>query len=107
MWQYIKDTRGEMRHVAWPTQTQTTIYTILVIAISALVAVYLGFFDFLFTAGMENVLGIIPQDVSVSPVGSELPLGELTSSELVITPSDTGGEPQNIPVIPTEQTIQF
>ena len=58
--QYIRDTRGELRHVAWPTRTQTIVYTILVAAISIGVAVYLGLFDFLLTAGLSHLLNVVP-----------------------------------------------
>jgi preprotein translocase subunit SecE len=50
---YLSDTRGELRHVSWPTQRQTTIYTILVILLSVVTAVYLGVLDFLFVRGLE------------------------------------------------------
>lgn len=59
--QYIKDTRSELNHVAWPTRVQTIIYTILVIVISLLVSLYLGFFDFLFTSSLGKVIGVMPQ----------------------------------------------
>lgn len=59
--QYLKDTRGELKHVAWPTQTQTIIYTILVIALSLFVALYLGFFDYIFTTGLSRVVEVLPQ----------------------------------------------
>ncbi|MBI2618313.1 preprotein translocase subunit SecE [Candidatus Kaiserbacteria bacterium] len=54
LFQYFKDTRGEFKHVSWPTTKQSTIFTILVIAISLIVAALLGFFDFIFT----NLLNI-------------------------------------------------
>ncbi len=54
--QYIKDTRAEMQHVAWPTQTQTIVYTVLVVLISVAISLYIGFFDFLFTRGLEMVI---------------------------------------------------
>lgn len=59
--QYLKDTQGELRHVAWPTRFQTIVYTALVILFSVFVALYLGLFDFLFTAGLRNVLQVLPQ----------------------------------------------
>ena len=65
--QYIKDTRSEMNHVAWPTRVQTIVYTILVIVISILVALYLGFFDFLFTSGLAKVVETFPQ-ASQAPI---------------------------------------
>lgn len=54
--QYLKDTRAELRHVAWPTRTQTILYTFFVAAISILTALYLGFFDFLFTSTLSRVV---------------------------------------------------
>ncbi len=57
--QYLKDTRGELRHVAWPTRTQTIVYTIFVAAVSIFTALYLGFFDFLFTTGLSRTVEVI------------------------------------------------
>ena len=54
--QYIKDVQTEMRHVSWPTQKQTIIFTIIVIVISLLTAVYLGVFDFLLSKVLELVV---------------------------------------------------
>ena len=47
--QYIRETRGEMKHVSWPTRKQALINTALVILISIVVALLLGFFDFIFS----------------------------------------------------------
>lgn len=58
--QYLKDTQGELRHVAWPTRLQTIVYTILVALISVAVSLYLGLFDYLFTGGLANFLEILP-----------------------------------------------
>ncbi len=60
--QYLKDTQGELRHVAWPTQLQTIVYTILVALISVGVALYLGFFDYLLTTGLARIIGAAPQE---------------------------------------------
>lgn len=46
---YIKDTRGELKHVSWPTRRQSIILTVVVIVISILVSIFLGFFDFIFS----------------------------------------------------------
>jgi preprotein translocase subunit SecE len=50
---YLRDTRGEIRHVSWPTPRQTAVYTVLVIGISILTSLYLGFFDFVFTRVLD------------------------------------------------------
>ncbi len=63
--QYLKDTQGELRHVAWPTQLQTIVYTVLVALISIGVALYLGLFDYLFTTGLARVIGAAPQEQAI------------------------------------------
>jgi preprotein translocase subunit SecE len=52
---YIKDTKGEMKHVSWPSKKQTTAYTILVIVIALIVAYFLGLFDYLFSSIVKNL----------------------------------------------------
>jgi preprotein translocase SecE subunit len=54
--QYFKETRSELNHVAWPTQNQTIVYTILVAAISLGVAAYLGALDYGFTTALTDVV---------------------------------------------------
>ena len=55
LFNYLRETKGEMKHVNWPTKHQTIAYTSLVIIISIAVAIYLGFFDFLFTEGISTL----------------------------------------------------
>ena len=69
--QYIKDTQGELRHVACPTRLQTVVYTILVVAISIAVSLYLGLFDYLSTTGLSRFLLVLP---GVDPVSTAQPL---------------------------------
>jgi len=47
--EYIKETRGEMAHVSWPSRKQAIAYAVLVIAVSLLVSFFLGFFDYIFS----------------------------------------------------------
>ncbi|OGG50116.1 preprotein translocase subunit SecE [Candidatus Kaiserbacteria bacterium RIFCSPHIGHO2_01_FULL_54_36] len=63
--QYLKDTQGELRHVAWPTRLQTIVYSILVALLSIVVALYLGLFDYIFTTGLARFLEILPGSNSV------------------------------------------
>ncbi len=58
--QYLKDTRSELNHVAWPTKTQTMIFTALVISLSVLVSLYLGLFDYVFTNALGRGLELLP-----------------------------------------------
>ena len=78
--QYLKDTRSELHHVAWPTRVQTIVYTTLVIAISIFVALYLGLFDFVFTTGLSRVLPFLPQGTSsISTSTNDIIIGTSTS----------------------------
>lgn len=45
---YIKEVRGELKHVSWPTKQQSINFTAIVIGVSLATAYYLGFFDFIF-----------------------------------------------------------
>jgi preprotein translocase subunit SecE len=45
---FIKEARAELMKVNWPTRKQTTNYTLLVIGVSAVVAVFLGGLDYVF-----------------------------------------------------------
>ncbi|MEY4747708.1 MAG: hypothetical protein RLZZ416_757 [Candidatus Parcubacteria bacterium] len=81
--QYLKDTRGELRHVAWPTRMQTIVYTILVALISIVVSFYLGLFDFLFTSSLSRVLQSLPAKAPIELTqtnGSSTPITLTTST---------------------------
>lgn len=56
---YLRDTLAELKQVAWPSQKQASLYTILVLVISVFVSFFLGAFDFLFTQGVEFIVGQI------------------------------------------------
>jgi len=53
---YLKASIEEMKKVAWPTKKETYNYTILVIAISIGVALFLGLLDLIFTKGLEFLI---------------------------------------------------
>ncbi|MEK7669185.1 MAG: preprotein translocase subunit SecE [Patescibacteria group bacterium] len=46
---YFKETKAEMSHVNWPTKRQAGIFSLVVIIISILTALFLGLFDFIFS----------------------------------------------------------
>lgn len=78
--QYLKDTRGELRHVAWPTRTQTAIFTALVIILSVAVSFYLGLFDYLFTNGLRLGLDALPSKSSLQVQQQPLDLNQISTS---------------------------
>lgn len=53
---YIKEVIAEAKHVTWPTRKQTIMYTVAVLAVSLIVAYYLGLLDFLFSGGLKFLL---------------------------------------------------
>lgn len=55
---YIKETRGEFKHVNWPTRKQAIGYSVAVVIISVVIAYFLGAFDFLFQEGLGALLGL-------------------------------------------------
>lgn len=50
---YLRDTKGELRHVTWPTRRQTINYTIIVLLISIGTGIFLGVLDYLFGQGLQ------------------------------------------------------
>jgi len=45
---FIKEAKSELSKVNWPTKKQTLNYTMLVVVVSLIVAVFLGGLDYLF-----------------------------------------------------------
>ena len=54
--EYLKETKGELKHVIWLSRRQALFYTLIVILLSFLVAYFLGVFDFIFSRGLEKIL---------------------------------------------------
>jgi len=46
---YLREVRGEMKHVSWPTRKQVILFTTLVIILSIITAMFLGAFDTFFS----------------------------------------------------------
>ena len=53
---YVKETRGELKHVSWPTKKQAVTYTVVVILLSLGIALYLGLFDYIFSQGVKYLI---------------------------------------------------
>jgi preprotein translocase subunit SecE len=52
----VKETRGEMKHVNWPTRNQALNYTLLVIGLSVATAIVLAVADYVFGLGLEAII---------------------------------------------------
>lgn len=53
---YLKNTKGELKHVNWPTRKDTINFTLVVIVVSLLVGAYLGLFDFIFNLILKSLI---------------------------------------------------
>ena len=54
--EYLKETKTELKHVIWPSKSQTFYFTLVVIILSVLVAYFLGVFDFIFSKGLSKII---------------------------------------------------
>ncbi|RMD51881.1 preprotein translocase subunit SecE [Candidatus Parcubacteria bacterium] len=53
---YLREAKRELEKVSWPTQQQTVRYAIIIIILSAILAVYFGGIDYLFNKGLEALI---------------------------------------------------
>lgn len=53
---YLKETRVEMKHVNWPSRKETITTTVIVIILSLVTAILLGFFDYAFSQGLKALV---------------------------------------------------
>ncbi len=53
---FLREVKKEMKTVSWPTKQETIHYTLLVIAISFVVALFLGGFDYLFQFILRQII---------------------------------------------------
>lgn len=53
---YLKDTRAELVHVRWPSRAEAIGFTAVTIVVSLATAVFLGFFDYLFSLILQKFI---------------------------------------------------
>lgn len=53
---YVRGVREELQKVTWPTRKQATRYSLLVVAISTIVAIFFTILDLIFKLGLEQLL---------------------------------------------------
>jgi preprotein translocase subunit SecE len=53
---YFRETRGEIRKVTWPTPEESRRLTAIVLAVTALMAIFLGILDFGFSSLIQNLV---------------------------------------------------
>jgi preprotein translocase subunit SecE len=53
---YLRETRGELRKVTWPTREEAQRLTLIVLGVTILMAIFLGSLDFLFSTGVKSLV---------------------------------------------------
>lgn len=53
---YFREVQTELKQTSWPTQQTTRTMTLLVVAVAAFLAIYLGGIDFLLQKVMEVLI---------------------------------------------------
>ncbi len=53
---YVNETIGELRKVSWPTRREAWSLTVMVLIVTAIMAIILGAFDYLFSKIFEWIL---------------------------------------------------
>jgi preprotein translocase subunit SecE len=53
---YLRETRGELRKVTWPTREEAQRLTAIVLGVTFLMALFLGALDFLFSTGVKSLV---------------------------------------------------
>lgn len=53
---YFKESKEELKKVSWPTGKEALHLTIVVVVISGIIALFLGFFDLILNEGMSFIL---------------------------------------------------
>jgi preprotein translocase subunit SecE len=53
---YLRETRAELRKVTWPTRQQATNLTLIVLAVTLVMALFLGACDLIFATLVRQIL---------------------------------------------------
>jgi preprotein translocase subunit SecE len=59
VFRYFRETRGEIRKVTWPTRQESQRLTAIVLGVTALMALFLGLLDFIFSNGVQSLVGFL------------------------------------------------
>ena len=56
---YFRETRGELRKVTWPTRQESQRLTAIVLAVTALMSLFLGILDYIFSNTIQSMVEFI------------------------------------------------
>ncbi len=57
-WNYLREARAELMKVTWPSREDIVKYSLTVIVISVLLAVFMGGLDFILNIGVEKLISL-------------------------------------------------
>ncbi len=66
LFNYLKETRAELRKVHWPTQEEARTLTLVVLGVTVAMALLLGFLDLVFGWLMAGVINLNPLAIIAS-----------------------------------------
>ena len=89
LFEYLRETRSELAHVSWPTQTQTIVYTVFVALLSIGIALYLGVFDYIFTSGITRIISLTSPTAITSPAADATSTAQSASTTSTTEPTFT------------------
>jgi preprotein translocase subunit SecE len=53
---FVREAKAELMKVNWPNREQTTNYTLIIIGVSIVVAIFLGGLDYLFAEVLKKII---------------------------------------------------
>ncbi|MBI3631603.1 MAG: preprotein translocase subunit SecE [Candidatus Staskawiczbacteria bacterium] len=56
IWEFFKEVKTELYKVTWPTKNETLRYTVIIIGLSLIFAVFFGGFDLLIQYGINQLI---------------------------------------------------
>ncbi len=56
---YFRETRGELRKVTWPTREESQRLTAIVLGVTAVMALFLGLLDLIFSNGIQELVRLV------------------------------------------------
>ncbi len=59
LFKYLRETRGELRKVTWPTRQESQRLTAIVLGVTAVMALFLGVLDFIFSRGVQELVRVL------------------------------------------------
>ncbi len=56
---YLRQTRGELRKVTWPTRQESQRLTAIVLGVTAVMSLFLGVLDFVFSRAVQGLVQLL------------------------------------------------